>query len=561
MITWIQTRFQKHFKWLFIALLIVMVVTFVLTIGNQSFFGSNSSNRFKVRDFYGYNLASEGTKTYIEQAARLSALISPEFSQELGDDSSLERYSKQRAVGLAIARMIGIAEPDEEQLSAYARTKPLFHDQDGKFSATTYKAIMGMLAARQRVPESTILGIMSEDFRIMKVRNLLAGAGFIDPDTLAVDRQSMSTVWTFDLANISFDDFKPEIEAQPEELKKFFDDNQARFEEPEQIQLTQVRFPAISYVGEVPMPSEEQIQATFERNKASFAPAPVQKEDGTTETPEAVLTDAIRASISQNIVQMQALQLAAQAADEYTLTLWREEVQKDSPRIYELAKSMGAQINQIQPYSRNNPPKVADLSFSQLAAQWTLATSERYFSDVISGRDAVSVVIFKNTIDARMPAFEEVTESVKEAYLASRRAELFIEQGAKLQAQLKEAVAKGAQFVDAAKELGLSTEVHEDVSLNNASPELSRNGGPLETVSRMEAGQISPMQMTVKGGFYVFLQNKVVPDFDSVKGTPEELEMVRTSVATSDGWRILGALADKRIAELDAELSAKRDEE
>ena len=41
MITWLQNFFLKHNKWLFGSLLVVIIVTFVLTIGPQSFFGSS----------------------------------------------------------------------------------------------------------------------------------------------------------------------------------------------------------------------------------------------------------------------------------------------------------------------------------------------------------------------------------------------------------------------------------------------------------------------------------------------------------------------------------------
>ncbi|MFA5257176.1 MAG: SurA N-terminal domain-containing protein [Opitutales bacterium] len=558
MITWIQTRFQKHFKWLFMALLVVMVVTFVLTIGNQSFFGTHSDNRLKSKDFYGYNLASENTSTYLEQAARLSAYISPELQQEVGADFTIERYSRERAVALSLARALGIAEPSTEQLREYVRTKPVFLGEDGKFSAKTYKDFMAMMETAQRVPESTLVAIMTEDFRITKVRELIGGAGFIDPDMLAVEMQAYNTEWTFDLAQIPFDTFKPEVQTTPEGLKKYFDDNQARFEIPEKIQFTQVRFPAVSYIAGVDKPTEEQVQSVFERNKARYAPAPVRNEDGTVaaEQPEAVLDDATRARIVQDIVMSQALQAAAQKADEYTLALWREEVPADSPRVLEMAKSMGAQINPVQPYSRNNPPRVSDLTQTQLAAQWTLAVSERYFSDVIPGNDAASVLIFNGTIPARMPAYDEVSVQVSDAYVASRRAAMFVEHGNELQKSLADAVAQGIQFTQAAKALGLVTETHEKITMANVPQELGTMGGPMDVISRMEPGRVSQMQVVMKGGFIAFLQDKTVPTLESLKATPEQLEVVRISVASTDGWSILGALTDKRLAELEAELKA-----
>ncbi|MBN1404873.1 MAG: SurA N-terminal domain-containing protein [Opitutales bacterium] len=560
MITWIQTRFQKHFKWLFMALLVVMIFTFVLTIGNQSFFGSHDTGRYKVQDFYGYNLASEGTKSYLQQAANLSANVSPEIVQQIGYGFDMEMYAKQRAVGLSLARMLGVASPDEAQLADYARSKPIFMDENGKFSAKQYKDVMNVMALRMRVPEATVIRILEEDFRIAKVREILGGAGFIDPDAIALDRQMAGTEWTFAVAQIPFDSFKPEINPSAEELKAFYDENPGRFEIPEKIQLTQVRFSTMPFVAQVESPSEEQVQAFFERNKYRYAPAPVQKEDGSYERAEPVLDETVRAAVVQDIIQSLALQAAAQKADEYTVALWREEVPQDSPRVIELAKSMGGTISQIQPYARDAAPRHADLAPSQLNAQWELATSERYFSDVLPGPGCASVLIYNSTLPSRQPAYEEVTVEVADTYQVSKKAELFIAYADQLRTSIEAGLDAGRQFADVAAELGLKSEQHDKLTLENVNAELGMSGGPLDVVSRLEPGALSPVQLTRSGAFVALLQDKQLPDLDSVRADAEQMKMIRASVSSTDAWSILAALAQKREAELIADLGKGSEE-
>ena len=55
MITWIQNLLQKHHKWLFSILLIVIIIAFVFTIGNMPV-GQGSSNEYGEKEFYGFDL-------------------------------------------------------------------------------------------------------------------------------------------------------------------------------------------------------------------------------------------------------------------------------------------------------------------------------------------------------------------------------------------------------------------------------------------------------------------------------------------------------------------------
>jgi peptidyl-prolyl cis-trans isomerase D len=555
MITWIQIRIQKHLRLLFMALLVIMVVTFVLTIGNQSFFGSHNNNQFKTKDFYGYNLASENTKAYLEHSAQLSAMLSQELMMGPNHIYPIERYGNERAAALAMAQQLGIRAPTEDQIRAYIRTKPIFQDEAGKFSAKTYKAVIEILATRQRISEDSILNVLSEDWRIAKVRSLLGGAGFITPDIIAIQRQSVDTEWTFSVANVSLDAFKPHFDPTAAELEKFYNDNKARFEIPEKLQLVQARFPAVAYVASVAMPTKEEVQAVFERNKAHYAPtAATPGPDG--KVPEATLDDATRARVVQDIVQSKAVQLAASKADEYTVALWRENASTATTAQHaaELAKSMGAQISAVAPFAKGNPPHSQDIGGDQIDQLWTLATSERSFSDVIPSKDGASVFIFQGTIAARMPAFSEIQKDVAQAYEAERRASLFAEHGADLRKQLAASVAKGQGFADAARALGLTVEEHPAVKISNATQELMVNGGPLDVATRLKAGSVSAMQMTPKGGFIVYLQDKKMPAIDAVRGKPEEVAQIRNTFATADGWEVLGALSEKRLAELDAEV-------
>jgi peptidyl-prolyl cis-trans isomerase D len=548
MITWIQLRTQKHIKLISFILMVVVVVPFVFVIGNQNFFGSHDDGHFKSKDFYGYNLASENTNAYLQQSAQLSAMLSREQMMGPNHMRDPERYGKERAAALAMAKMLGIAEPTEEQLRAYIRAKAMFQDEQGKFSATNYKNMIEFFEVRQGIPEASVLKIFSEDYRIEKVRQLLGGAGFVNPSIIALDRQNMGTEWTLSVAKTSLAAFKPAINADDATLKAYYDNNKSRFEIKERLRLNQVRFPAVSFAGKVVMPDDKAVQAFFEGNKFRYA------QNGA----EPTLDTATRARVVQDYVQANAVQLASQKADEFTLALWRESLTYDSPRIAELAKGMGAEISPVSPFARGDAPKNPDAASDELNGLWTLTTSERYFSDVIPSANGASVFVYQGTIPSRMPAYDEVKAQVIDAYTAEQRNILFVQYGKDLQKKIQSELASGKKFEDIAKENNLTTESFSGITIEKTTDRnLLRDGGPLDVASRLKVGGISAMQIDSTGGTFVYLANKVVPPFEAVKGKPEEVAIIRERFASVDSWEVLGAICDKRVAELDAELEAQ----
>jgi len=551
MITWIQIRIQKHLRLLFIALLIIMVVTFVLTIGNQSFFGSHDNSHFKTKDFFGYNLASENAKDYLQRSAQISAMVSQEIVATMPRAISYDDYGNLRAAGLALANKLGVRVPTDDELKTYVRAMPVFFDETGKFSAKRYGDVIRSLETRQRIPEATVLRIISEDCRISQVRELLGGAGFVLPDIVAVQRQTADTEWTYSVAKLSLADFHPAVTPSDADLKKFYEDNAARFEIPEKIRLMQVRFPAVSYVASVKMPTDAEVEASFNRNKAYYAP----KAPGADGKPqEAVLDAATRARVVQDIIQSTAVQAASEKASDYTVALWGAETTYDSPKVVELAKSLGAQITNLEPFDKGNPPRSQDISSDQLDEMWTLATSERFFSDVIPSAGGACVFIYQGTVPARMPSFDEIKDSVIKTYISDRRASLFAAHGSDVRKALADSVASGKGFSEIAKGFGMTVEDFSAVKLSTAQESLLVNGGPLETAVRQKVGGVSSFQINDNGGFVVYLQNKKVPPVDSVRAKPEEVVVVRENFSKIDGWLILNELSEKRMAELDAEM-------
>ena len=73
MFHWLQVKFQRHFRWIFITVTAIVCLSFVLTVGNFSLqdVAGNPNNR--PLDFYGYNLQSRPQMEELEKAPTSTA--------------------------------------------------------------------------------------------------------------------------------------------------------------------------------------------------------------------------------------------------------------------------------------------------------------------------------------------------------------------------------------------------------------------------------------------------------------------------------------------------------
>ena len=95
MISWIQTIIQRHHKWLFGALLIVIIVAFVFTVGAVPGIGNPNRSEY-TRNFLGFNLSSQQVQQELVRGVELTAILTGRDPRQLDYDSAI----KQRAVML-----------------------------------------------------------------------------------------------------------------------------------------------------------------------------------------------------------------------------------------------------------------------------------------------------------------------------------------------------------------------------------------------------------------------------------------------------------------------------
>jgi len=547
MITRLQSFFLKHNKWLFGSLLVVIIVTFVLTIGPQSFFGSQGPQQRQSLKYYGYDLSSEADQRAMAFSAELSAILHPEL--RLGREQLME-YAYLRVAALGIADQLGIPQPGREALARHVETLRIFQDPaTGEFSPQTYQSVLDALQTSARFSRESIAAVLREDYRIARVRSALSGPDYTLLFEARQDFIDEGTAFTFELAHFDFAAFQPDIEPSEEELLRFYNENPGRYETPENLSVRALLFEAAAYLGETGEPSEADLEAHFAANRGRYEaerPAPEEAEEA---LPELTLGE-VRDTVVAEWRMEQAKRIAARKGEQFSVRLWREEVALDSPQFEQLLKEFSVRVREIAPYTREQPPAGTGIPAQLFNSMWIYTNNpKRYFSDIAQLPDGAVVLVSTGLSPARLPAFEEVWASVEADYRRAEKRRLFAEEGQRLRGELQQRIAE-APFAEAAAALGLELETPE--SFTGATvPFQVRRAGLWDQVQFLEQGAVSPMILQDNRGTFAFVAERSIPEVDAAG--EEFLAFVaerRGFLSETMGWARLREISDQSLTRL-----------
>jgi peptidyl-prolyl cis-trans isomerase D len=550
MITWLQNFFLKHNKWLFGGLLIVIIVTFVLTIGPQSFFDSAGPQRRESIKFYGYDLSSESDQRAMVQHAEMSAILHPELRV---NREQLMDYAYLRVAALGIAGRIGVPEPDTDALTAYIEGLDLFaNPQTGEFSAEAYRNVMNALQSNGRYEREFIARVLREDYRIAQVRKALGGPVYSLPFELKKDYETGETVHEAVVAHLDYATFTPEIEPGDEALRQYFNENPGRYEVPETISADALRFTSEAWIDTVPQPDDEQLETYFTANRDRYqeAVAPDDDEAAAEEPAEVTLAD-VRDTVIADWRDEQAARMAARRSEQFSLRLWQENIALDSPQFNQLLEEFRVQRQPIPPYSREQSPRIGDLPVSLLNSMWIFASNpNRYFSDIAQVDDGAVMLVANDVTPARMPEFEEIRDNVLSDYARAEKRRLFAEKGRELRDTIRERLAGEEPFAEIAESLGLDVREFESFTGASVPMELQRSA-IWEQARFLDAGEISDMALQADRGTFLFMAAKSVPEIDTESEDYQEYLAQREQMLNDAmGWARLREITDQSLTAL-----------
>ncbi len=461
MISWLQTRFQKHYQILFLVLLAVIIVAFVFTIGASPGIGTADRSGIK-RDVFGIPLTSEQDQREFSEVAQISAYLQsglPSF----GDDQ-LQDYALQRAAALSLANTLRLPQPNDTQLAEYITTLRAFFGPNGQYDAEKYTLFLDGIQANPRLSEAFISRVLRDDFRAKKINDLIGGPGYVLDTEVRSQMDRIKTVWAVNEATLDYGNFDPEIEPTEEELESFYEDNTFRYEIPERMSVSYVTFEAARLIDAVEL-NDADIATYFESNRDRFKKPATEGEETSVGSDEVTLAD-VREQVEAEMKLNTARNGCINVASDFSYLLFENQIEPGSAELDRALTENGLIEVSVAPFFDGQIPD--GLAWNpRIVSEAFKLTEDHWFSDPLTVGDNVILLFFQDRLAPYTPEFETVRVQVAADYKAERKRELFVEHGEEIVAQLRDDLEAGQTFSQAAETAGLEVNEWTDFTIQS----------------------------------------------------------------------------------------------
>ena len=502
MITWIQIVLQKHHKVVFSVLLVAITIAFVFTIGQIPFFGDRHRYEADVKDFYGYDLSNRDTLNQLYFYASYDAML-------MGTQPT-EAFIYRQAFLRHVAKNLGIRQANEKELINYIHSSPIFAGKDGKFDEKAWKQFVDMRVASGRMTEEALTQILAENAMLSNVEKLLGGPGFVFKGDVQSRYEISTGTWNFNLATVSYKDFKPEIKVSPEKLEAYYKQNASVFKVGDGVVLETVFLPIKDFASKINSPSEPELNSYYVSNISKYS----ETKDGTPETlPFAKVKDRVKADFLTD----SAMHKAMTKAEEVALKIYNSKVKMASPELKAILAEAKLITKKSKPMRTTDSVMDKSLPSSVVTAGFKL-DQQNFYADPIADKDGVWLVFLAEQLASYQPKLADVKTAVEKAYVVSEKQRLFAEYCKKIDAAFVAGVKSGKKFDAIAKANNVDVEEVKNFSLMNPASASSSVKMAYQVLSselpKLKLGAISKVQVVGENGYIIELVSFKKPEVD-----------------------------------------------
>ncbi|GEM_PF-655572 len=519
MISWLQTNLQKHFRFLFVILLGVVIVAFVFTIGAAPGIGDGRQNIPNLR-FFEVELTTDSQRQQFFNEAYYSSLLSgaPMNQQQLN------QYAFNRAAALHLANIHNLPGPNTEQLTEHIQGLGMFLGPDQTFSRDAYSRFRDEIRASGQISEGQLSRIMEADFRVNKVFETLSGPGFVLESEVIEELKLDQTLWSVAVAELDLNEFEPEIDDSTEKLEAFFAQNSFRYAAPARRSIAYLEFRALDNMSKVDV-EDSDLKNYYERNRSRYTKTVEaeksgedqanEAESGATQTVQLTFEEA-RDQAEFDYKLEQARQISRKMAESIGLAIVELDNATDTSesltleRIEALAENRSIQVKRTTPFARNERPLGLNWSQNLIATSFQLTDSYIYSQPIIEG-DTTYILLLENENPEFVPSFTTVEARVKEDYIEEESRRLRTEHANTLASELDGLGV--AEFKTDAESKGMT--ISEFSKFKRRDTVEGLDSGLIFSITNLGVGDVSNATIREDKGYIVQVVGKEIPEIDS----------------------------------------------
>lgn len=506
----------RKYKGLIILGLVVVVVGLVLGFGSDITRGSASGQAVlkiggRTYNDKEYNKLGQGAFDLASSLARSGDFGLYQFIMSLsagatGQDDAAEKFFIGRMLIRQAKSEFGVY-PGEEEISEYIRSLRAFADKDGKFSAENYRNFVEKGIGRLGMTEADLRELASDVLASKKITTLVGTGLGVNRDVvsqlLALDNQQIDG----EIARLNIDTYESAIEPTDDEIKAYWENLQDAFTTEPRRKFTYIiatpDMPADPVAEEAPKDTIADAAMTDEAKKEADKKKAEEKAKK-----DAELAEARR----KKQTEIDAL------VDDFTFNL---EEQKGGG-FEELAKKNNWDVKTTDFFPASAPPKELDVTL-RASSRGGKAVDELFriepTTDPISklsqpiaiGENQWLVARLDEEEKSRPKTFEEAKEEARDQYITEKATEAMKKAAEDAVAKIKEGLAAGKSFADAAKEAGIAeTKTFNKVTTSYRPDAAAEPKNLFEATRNVDPGSLAEVIMETDRAFIVHVAKREV---------------------------------------------------
>lgn len=527
MIAWLQKVLQRHYKWLFIGLLGIIIISFVFTIGSSP--GISTGKGIKAKKYYGYNLGDKQTIQQLFLAANISSLTNT--GQTLSNDYLAQNQALVRPPLLFLAEKLQLPNPSETAFAQYLQKRPIFLNKEGQFDPKLYEQFITYVKSNPALQEGRVREVVTEDYKIDEVLKTLMSPGYFLPYEAVLVFQIQNTRWSLDVAVADLSPKESAIDANENDIETYYNEHSETFRQPERLKLSYVQFQKKNFTQALRNPSDAELEAFYQNNPSLFA-----KEDGKIPT----FSEVGKEALLKKHKQAQAGQLALEAANNLIYELYEHNIAYGSQAFSELLSKNNIKLQHFEPLSAEAIAQEKEVTREILREAFKLDKTHYYSSPTPTNND-VYVIFYEDKLPSQVLPFEEIKEKVKKSYLVVQTQKAKLKQIRQLEDAILKGQAKGQSFSDIAKVNGLTIRSYNDLLLQKLPEDFPQ--AILGQLITLTQGKTTTFVTSDDKGFIAYVNKKTVP---TVNVNSDEYKTLQKQLAAFNST----ASADTFIQEL-----------
>lgn len=543
MISWIQKYFQRHFRLVFLAVLVAVALPMIVIYSSSGSGGGRSGTKVLERPFFGVNLANPEQTRRVFSDGELSAYLRAGYAALQG--GQLQQYSLQRVAGLGLADELHLPVASPAEVAKHVPTLRAFQNQQGQFDQSVYTRFADSLKAGSPVTIADVNRVLRDDTRLEALSRIVSGPGYVLPAEVKMQLSRIDSTWTVQVASLDYATFSPAINPTEEALKKFHGEYSFRYDVPARPRLSYIEFKTADFTPPG-APTEAELRAYYNANLASFpAPADTDKKDAALPVTAADNFPKVRDQVEAALRNLASRRMATQTANELTVALFERKLAANSPELSAFLAGQRRAPVALAPFAPDLPPadKPWLASYAQAIAR---LSHDRYFSDPLPTPDSIVVLLWHESLPAYKPLFAEVRDRVTADYREYEKRRLFIERGNALKVQLQAAAKTPAGFGE--KAVGEKLEVKSYANFTLQQPPQDLPQPALAALSQLESGQVSDLVGLGDKGLLVYAQEKKLPDLSPANPRYTEIQgQLMAYIASGNVNSYLGELVEQEL--------------